>query len=233
MRLTAYLRRQGYDLIEGPVRNHKLLQLWLKRSFDEIQPYYAHLDHAFSSPVTLSEEVDASMQVNAGHKDDYPFHLGLSVLDELLKSLGLGGFQLSATIKAGKKLTISYDHAQTKIVAIGAIESYLSQADFLHPNPILLRNANRNNILIINGIVAAKHLNVDIETDTTIDASLVSSLHDAVEGKLDFSKVSDQTLRMHAESDHFFPIAVKANRLRFNRGVFNGFSLVSDNRNWF
>lgn len=233
MRLTAYLRRQGYDLIEGPVRNHKLLQLWLKRSFDEIQPYYAHIGHAFSSPVPLPEEVDASLQVNASHKDDYPFHLGLSVLEELLKSLGLGGFQLSASIKAGKKLTISYDQAQTKIVAIGAIESYLSQADFLHPNPILLRNANRNNILIVNGLVAAKHLNVDIETTSAIDASLVSSLHDAVEGKLKFSKVADQTLRMHAESDHYFPIAVKANRLRFNRGVFNGFSLISDNRNWF
>jgi hypothetical protein len=233
MRLTSYLQKQGYDLIEGPVRNHKLLQLWLKKSFDEIQPYYSQINHAFSSPVELVEEVDPSLKVNAAYKDDYKFNLGLSVLEELLKSLGLGTFQLSANLLSGKKITISYDQSLTKFVPIGAIESFLSQADFLHPNPILLRNANRNNILVINGLVAAKHLLVDIETDRKIDATLVSSLNEAAEGKLEFHHSAEGTLSMKAESDHHFPIAVKANRLRFNRGVFNGFTMISDNRNWF
>jgi hypothetical protein len=43
MNLTKTLRHQGYDLIDGPLRNHKLLQLWLKRPYNEIQLYYAHL----------------------------------------------------------------------------------------------------------------------------------------------------------------------------------------------
>jgi hypothetical protein len=50
MNLTTHLRKQGYDLIEGPVRHHGLLQLWLKRPLDEAELYYAHIDHAFQSP---------------------------------------------------------------------------------------------------------------------------------------------------------------------------------------
>jgi hypothetical protein len=233
MRLTAYLRRQGYDLIEGPVRNHKLLQLWLKKTFDEIQPYYSHIGHAFSSPVEFSEQIDPALQVNSEHKDEYKFNLGLSVVEELLKSLGLGTFQLATALSSGEKITISYEQSLTKFVPIGMIESFLSQADFLHPNPNLLRNANRNNILVINGIVTARQLRVAIETNIDLDASLLSSLHDATEGKIQFNREASGSLSMIAESDHHFPIAVKANRLRFNRGVFNGFSMISDNRNWF
>ena len=32
MKLTKFLSEQGYDLIEGPIRNHKPLQLWLKQT---------------------------------------------------------------------------------------------------------------------------------------------------------------------------------------------------------
>ena len=46
MNLTRLLRKQGYDLIQGPVRNHGLLQLWLKRPLDEADLYYTHIDHA-------------------------------------------------------------------------------------------------------------------------------------------------------------------------------------------
>ena len=35
MKLTNFLSNQGYDLIEGPIRNHQPLQLWLKDSFGE------------------------------------------------------------------------------------------------------------------------------------------------------------------------------------------------------
>ena len=53
MNLTKTLRKQGYDLIAGPIRNHQLLQLWLKTPFNDVELYYAHLEHAFTSPVAL------------------------------------------------------------------------------------------------------------------------------------------------------------------------------------
>jgi hypothetical protein len=40
MKLSKFLSEQGYDLIEGPIRNHKPLQLWLKQTFNEAELYY-------------------------------------------------------------------------------------------------------------------------------------------------------------------------------------------------
>ena len=34
MDLTSSLKKAGYDLIDSPIRNHKLTQLWLKKDFD-------------------------------------------------------------------------------------------------------------------------------------------------------------------------------------------------------
>ena len=71
MNLTKTLRNQGYDLIEGPVRNHKLLQIWIKRPLNEVQLYYDHLSHAFSSDVVLTEVENTALNVDATTKDEY------------------------------------------------------------------------------------------------------------------------------------------------------------------
>ena len=60
MKLTTRLRKQGYDLIQGPVRNQGPLQLWLKRPLDEAELYYTHIDHAFESPIKLGKRVGLS-----------------------------------------------------------------------------------------------------------------------------------------------------------------------------
>ncbi len=41
--LQQHLRDAGYDLIDGPLRNHQLLQLWLKKGLSEPELYYADL----------------------------------------------------------------------------------------------------------------------------------------------------------------------------------------------
>lgn len=132
MKFSNYLKNEGYDLIEGPVRNHKLLQLWLKQGFNEAEIYYDHISHAFISPVPLQEMENTALNVNSTEKDSYGFNLGITLLSGLLKSLGLGVFDLSAKIKSGKTVTISYDNSITKEVAIGEIGEYLSNMDFNH-----------------------------------------------------------------------------------------------------
>jgi hypothetical protein len=116
---------------------------------------------------------------------------------------------------------------------LGDITNYLSSADFKHPNPVLLKNANRNNILIITGAVMAQNLVVEIETDFNLDASLVATLNQAADGKLEFSSNSQQKLKMISSGSTFFPIAAKASRIDYDRGVFKGLTLVTDNRNFF
>lgn len=233
MKLTKHLRNVGYDLIEGPVRNHKLLQLWLKQTFNEAELYYADINHAFKSNVTLTAIEDTALDVNTSKSDEYGFNIGITLLEEILKSLGLGHFELSAKVKTGKKVTISYNNAVTQIVPLGDITNYLSSADFSHPNAVLLKNANRNNLLIITGIVLAQNLVVDIETDFNLDTNLIATLNQAADGKLNFTMNSEQKLKMISKGGSFFPIAVKASRIDFDKGVFSGLTLVTDNRNFF
>jgi hypothetical protein len=233
MKLTKYLRDAGYDLIEGPVRNQKPLQLWLKQPFNEAELYYVDINHAFESSVQLMITEDPALSVDTTKNDEYAFNIGVSLLEEILKSIGLGAFELSTKIKSGKKVTISYDNSVTKIIALGDITNYLSNADFKHPNPVLLKNANRSNILVITGAIFAQNLVVEIETDFNLDANLIATLNQAADGKLDFSINSQQKLKMVSGGSSFFPIAVKASRIDFDKGEFKGLKLVTDNRNFF
>lgn len=233
MKLTKHLRDAGYDLIEGPVRNHKPLQLWLKTTFDAAQLYYGEINHAFNSSVQLTIAEDPALSVDVTKSNEYGFNIGVSLLEEILKSLGLGNFEFSAKVKSGKKVTISYDNSVTKVIPLGEITDYLASADFKHPNPVLLKNANRNNILVITGAVLAQNLVVEIETDFTIDTNLIATLNEVANGKLEFTSNSQQKLKMVSRGGAFFPIAIKANRIDFDKGVFTGLTLVTDDRNFF
>jgi len=233
MKLTKFLRDQGYDLIEGPVRNHKPLQLWRKQILNVTELYYEKVDQAFKSDIKLDEIENPALNVDSTKKDDYGFNIGITLLEEILKSLGMGLFELSAKIKSGKKVTISYDNSITKEYTIGNLESFLFSADFVHPNPSLLKHANRNNILIVTGIVFAKNLVVSIETDFLLDVALVASLNSLADGKLDFSMSSENKLKMVSSGNSFFPIAVKASRIDFDKSLFKKLTLVTDNRSFF
>lgn len=233
MKFSHYLRKAGYDLIEGPVRNHKLLQLYLKQGFNEVELYYDHISHAFKSNIQLREIENTALDITSTEKDSYGFNIGITLLSGILKSLGLGVFNLSSKIKSGKTVTISYDNSITKEIAIGEIGEYLSDMDFNHENESLLKNANHENILIITGVLSAKNLVVEIETDYNLDANLIASLNNAADGKLDFTKSNQTKLKMVSTGSNYFPVAVKASRLHFDGGVYKKMVQVTDNRNFF
>lgn len=233
MNLTKTLRNQGYDLIEGPVRNHKLLQLWLKKPANDVQLYYSHISHAFVSDAALNEIENTAFNVTSSTKDEYNFNIGVSLLEEILNSIGLGSFEISTKIKSGKKVSISYDNSITKEIPVGEIQNYLATSDFKHPNKTLLQNANKRNILVISGTLLAKNLVVEIETDFSIEADLVASLNEAADAKLDFSMKSENQLKMVSVGSNYFPVAVKADRIDFDMGHFNNTNLVTDNRRFF
>ncbi len=228
MTLTKILRTQGYDLIDGPVRNHKLLQLWLKEPLEEVQYQYASISHAFVSKVALIEFENPALSINSTTKDEYGFNIGITVLEELLKAIGLGTLELSSKFKSGKMVTVSYKDVISRECIRGNIEDYLSTADFIHANPILLKHANRNRILVITGVILAKNLIVDIETDFSLNAKLVVALNEAASGKVEFNVSANHKLKMLSVGDNYFPIAVKAYRVDFDRNVFKSLTLVTD-----
>jgi len=233
MKLTNYLKDAGYDLIEGPVRNQKPLQLWLKDDFNEAELYYSSVDQAFTSSSSLTIVEDPALSIDSTKSDEYGFNVGISLLENLLKSIGLGAFDISANLKSGKKVTISYSNAVTRVIPLGEISDYFATSGLKQSNPVLLKHANQDHLIVITGVVMAKNLNVEIETDFNLDANVVASLNEAAEGKLNFTNKSQQSLKMVSTVDTLFPIAIKANRIQFEKGTFKGLKLITDNRNLF
>jgi hypothetical protein len=233
MNLTKMLRKQGYDLIDGPIRNQKLLQLWVKTPANGVDVYFSNIRDAFVSEVALVEVQNTSLSIDSTKKDEYGFNIGVSILEEVMESLGLGDLGIEAEIKSGKKISISYDNSITKEVPIGEVQNYLASSDFKYPNVALLRNANRDNILIVVGVLFAKNLVVEIETDFNLDAELVLKLNEVAGGKLDFSKKSESKLKMVSSGSDYFPVAVKAHRIDYDNGVFRNTKLVTRKRKIF
>ncbi|MFY0631039.1 MAG: hypothetical protein JXR05_11705 [Flavobacteriaceae bacterium] len=233
MNLAKKLKDSGYDLIESPIRNQKLLQLWLKRTFDDIDLYYENVTHPFDSPVELSVSDDPALTVDSTYKVDYKFNIGLSVVGKLLESFGLGMLDLSSKINKGKKISISYDNSVTKEVTTGVLENYFFASDFKYKNPRFIKYLNRDKVIIISGIMLAKNLVVEIETDSAVEAGLEAKLNEIADGKANFTKESDSVLKMKSVGNSYFPIAVKLHRIDFDRGTFDQLRLVSDTRNFF
>ena len=234
MNLTSLLRKQGYDLIQGPVRNHGLLQLWLKRPLDEAELYYTHIDHAFKSPVKLRKRRTKVLRINHTLQNKYRFHIGLSVLDGLRHALGMAGeFAPNGGLESGKQIGLSYDQVTSTEVAIGDVQNYLMVADFLHTNKRLLKNANRNNLLLITGMLVAKSIHIEIETEKRIDAAAKTEFSKFFNGKFELERSSEKKLVMSANDIGLFPIAVKVHRIDFDGGQFVNTTLLSDRRNLF
>lgn len=233
MSLQKHLKDQGYDLIDGPVRSHKPLQLWKKSPFNEAELYYGNLSHVFSGTDILNEVTADALDVNTSKKDEYSFNIGISVLEDILESLGMGELDLSAKLKKGKKVTISYNNAITKEYPTGELEEYFSNADFNHSNRRFLKNLNRNNIIIITGVMFAKNLEVVIETSFDLDAELVASFNEIAKAELGFSMESTTNLKMAASTNGYFPIAIKGSRIDYVKGVFNNLKQITDNRDLF
>jgi hypothetical protein len=232
MNLTRLLRKQGYDLIQGPVRNHGLLQLWLKRPLDEAELYYLHIDHAFESPIKLGKRRTKILNINHTVQNNYRFHIGLSVVDRLQRALGLAGdFAPSIYHLSGKRVGLSYDQVTSTEIAIGEVQTYLTEADFLHTNKRLLKNANRNNLLLITGILVAKSIHIEIETEKKIDAAAKTEFLKLFKGKFELEAISEKKLVMSANDIGSFPIAVKVYRIDFDDGQFVNTTQLSDRRN--
>ena len=230
--LQQHLSEAGYDLIDGPIRNHKPLQLWLKQGFNQPELYYTDILHAFNSSIKLRPTKDPSLSISDVHKNEYAFQIGLTLLQSWMQSIGLPTVDLNGTISNGKKVSISYKNAMTEVVPLDNLNDFLSQADFLHPNPVLLRHANHNQLLIITGVVTAEQLVAEMETDSKVSSKILAALKKTANNKIEFCTSRNNTIKMIAGTGRF-PIAVKASRIDFDKGLFRGLTLVTDGRDLF
>lgn len=231
--LSKNLRDHGYDLIGGPIRSYKLMQLWLKVPANPIELYYAHLSHAFTAKHPLEVHENKALKVSSRYKNEYKFNVGISLLEPLLSAFGLNNLSLETLISAGKSISISYEGSSSEELVMGSLTRYLHGADYLHPNPSLFAHSNKDQLILISGLLWARNLVITIETEKAVSPSLILKLDKKADGKLNTFKKSDTSLKLVSEGKMPFPIAVKANRLHFDKGHFKGSNLVTDSRSLF
>lgn len=220
MKLKELLKESGYDFIDGLVRHHKPLQLWQDTLFTEPELWYENLSEALQNDIVLSGVESDALAVDFSQKNEYAFNVGATALDSVLKSLGLGSVQLSSKFSFGKKLTIGFEEPTVIEYPHGNLNDYLSTSDFTHYNPNLLKQANKDNLILITGVIYAKNLVVEIHTNQTIDTTVEASISEIVEGKLTVTLIGEKQLRLTATKGVSFPVAVKAHRLDFDGGRF-------------
>ena len=229
--LIKLLRGQGYDYIDGPIRNQQVLQVWNKKD-SERNTFFEMLDKLFISSVELIPYENPALFVNYSATAEYNINIGITALEQLLKSLNSNNLGLNNKIKTGKSVSIAYDNAKTIDYAYGNLSNFFydKKTDFKYANPELLDQANRNNLLLITGMLYAQNLEVHIKTYTDLDTNLGLELTKLAGGKVDFSMASSKEIVMKSELGKAFPIAVKAFRLSFDKGKYVSMRLLTDHR---
>jgi hypothetical protein len=233
MDLIKHLSKSGYDFIDGPIRNHQPLQLWLKQGANRPELYFDHINQVFKNPNILEIDEDPTLNVEATHQVEHDFTVGLAVLKELMQGIGGTPFDISTGIQTGQKISIKYKDAYTASVSIGRLAAFLSESTLEDVSEHFMHHLNANQVLLITGVVFAKQLVMDVSTDRDIDINWVAKLKAAKDPKLSFSLENKRQLKMTTSGTKEFPIAIKASRLDFDQGEFKQMRLVTDNRNFF
>lgn len=233
MSLTRVLKNQGYDLISGPDRNHKILQLWRMKGTNAVEFYLDSIMDVFESDVNLQPREGLAFDVQSIATEEYKFKLGMTFFSGALKATGLGRTKLDSEIFGGKTVKASYEDAITNYVSIGEVSRFLSQADFVYTNHDLMNDLNRNNILLISGVILAKRLVLEVSADKTFQNEFVSEIENLVEGDVSIKQYDNNMLKIESISPEYFPIAVKAERIDFDKSIFKRTVPITDTKDIF
>ncbi|MEY3085943.1 MAG: hypothetical protein RL037_2162 [Bacteroidota bacterium] len=179
MDLIKHLSKSGYDLIDGPIRNHQPLQLWLKQGANRPELYFEHINQVFKNPKELVVDEDPTLNVDATQQVEHDFTTGLTVLKELMQGIGGTPFDISTGIQTGRKISIKYKDAYAASVAIGQLTTYLGESRIEDLSESFIHHLNSNQVLLITGVVFAKQLVMDVSTDRDIDLTWVAKLQAA------------------------------------------------------
>lgn len=233
MSLTEKLKKQNYDLIDGPVRNHDLLQVWNKRKADRATLYSQSMnmlfDQTFQPPVVEAP----ALTVDNNDKEEFDFNAGIGIAENALKSFKLPEARLDFQLTNAKSISISYNQSFTREIEKYALEKFLSGIKVEALIPSLVNALDRDSLIVISGVLYAKELKVAFESEGLVETKLESSLGKIGDAKISIKRTSDKNLTLTAESDEAIPIAVKAFRIRFHQGKFQQLVLTTDNRDFF
>lgn len=234
MKLAEILRESGYDYIDGLFRNHKPLQLWLKKDLKDLDFYVDDVRSQLISEIELIEIDIPALHIDFSQAMEYKFSLGLSALERLLSKLGLEILDLNSSITNGKSIAISFEDSICKGYELNNLERYLDNADVKDAsNKLFIKNLNKNDILLISSVLYAKELKIEIKTESEISLDQKTKIGIIVESKLNVEIDNSTNIILTSKVDVLLPIAVKAYRLDFDHLNFSKMRLVTQKRNFF
>ena len=233
MSLKKTLQKQSYDLIQGPVRNQDLLQIWKKKDLEKINILDPSISNVFDQEFTVKPFQNNALSISSTDKEEFDFNVGIGFVKNALIQFEIADFNLETHITGGKSVTVSYNNSFTKEISPFEIEKYLTKVNTDGLPPSTEKELNRNNLFVISGVVFAKNLNFTIDSDHAIDADVEANLNKVGKGKINLKQTGNHQIVLNSNVDEDFPVAVKAFRMHFAKGIFKKLELVTDNRNLF
>ncbi|MDH4473206.1 MAG: hypothetical protein QE487_11410 [Fluviicola sp.] len=229
LNLTKNLKNGGYDLIGSITRNHKPLQIWEKKAFNEID-LLEDISKVFKSEVTLHEIENPGLNVDFLQKDEFNLNVGASALDVILSSFGLGDMNLATNLAITKTISIGFTDTYSVEYKRRNLEDYFNHdsIDFSGYNKDFYLQLRRDNFYLISGVIYAKGLEISLETETAISAEIEAEFMKVIDGNIEFSKTSQKQINLRSNNEEHVPVAVKVHRLRYNGETFRRLEIVSD-----
>lgn len=87
--------------------------------------------------------------------------------------------------------------------------------------------------MVITGLLRAKVIQIEIESDRNLYTELEAKLTKHFESNMEVSRASNNKLVMKTTQARDYPIAVKASHINFDEGQFVNTLLYTDNRHLF
>jgi hypothetical protein len=126
-------------------------------------------------------------------------------------------------------MAVSFSDTSTETVAIADLDDYLHDADICQVNPALMKDLNFNNILVITGVLQAKKLITEVEFNHDITGEIFADVPKVdIGASVNFEFIGKNKIRMTAQTPVSFPVAVRAHRLDYDKGVFKKSVPVTD-----
>lgn len=232
MTLEDTLQKQSYDLIQGPVRDQELLQIWRKPKLDTIS-IYGSLVKVFKKEFQATAKINHALNLDSSIKTVFDFNAGIKFLEDALAQFNIPNANIGNKIKGGKTITISYDNSFSQEYELVDLIYYFTEIDVHGLAVPIKKDLNNNNFIVITGLVFAKNLKMVIDTNSNIEANLETELSNIGNGNLKAQRTADNQISMNVSSDQNLPIAIKAFRIKYEKDNYKDLICVTDNRDFF
>lgn len=226
MILANKLRKQGYDLLLGQTRQHQLGQIWKKPVLDKISLYANSSGELFSPEFEYSPEKKEVLVAEMLSENTFGIGVGISMVKGLDKILG----NIDLHLKSTRQISLGYDDAEMMEVPSSIIEKYFYKSKLNDAVPSILEAMNKNQLIFISGIIVAKGLKIHIKKDIAAGIELPQEL---IKVNVKIAGQTANELVLTTKTQDYIPLAVKAHRLDFDKGIFSKATLLTDLGNRF